>query len=65
MKKRLKEILDMLAAILTIIVSIVALKGTFDIYQSGFFHKMGHLIDHYHTQIIAFEKKDGKRLKDF
>lgn len=63
MKLSLKEILDMLAAFFTIIVSLMALKGTIDVYKSGFFHKVGHLVDHYHAEIEDIEKKETPILK--
>ncbi len=47
---RLKEHLDMWAAIFTIILSLIALKGSFHLYQSGLLHKMGHLISYYHDK---------------
>lgn len=63
MKWSLKEVLDMLAAFFTIVVSVIALKGTIDIYRSGFFHKVGHLVDHYHAEVLEIEKKNAQVIK--
>lgn len=51
----LKDKLDMAEAICTIIVTIMALWGTIAAYRSHLFHKVSHLIDHYHAEIAKVE----------
>lgn len=46
---KFKEILDILEDIMTIIVSVIALSGTWIAYERGFFHKVDHIFTHYHT----------------
>ena len=55
-----KDKMDILEAFFTIIVSIIALWGTFTAVENGFFSKMKHLVDHYHEQITQEETKLDK-----
>ena len=50
-----KDKMDILEAFFTIVVSIIALWGTFTAIENGFFSKMKHLVDHYHEQIVQEE----------
>lgn len=52
-----KDKMDILEAFFTIVVSIIALWGTFSAVENGFFSKMKHLVDHYHEKIIQEEAK--------
>ena len=52
-----KDKMDILEAFFTIIVSIIALWGTFTAVENGFFSKMKHIVDHYHEQITKEEIK--------
>ena len=52
-----KDKMDILEAFFTIVVSIIALWGTFTAMENGFFTKMKHLVDHYHEQITQEEAK--------
>lgn len=54
---KVKEILDILEDIMTIVVSIIALSGTWIAYERGFFHKIDHIVNHYHTVVEAEEAK--------
>ncbi len=47
----LKDKLDIAEAICTIIVTVMALWGTIVAAQHDLFHKLGHIIEHYHTKI--------------
>ena len=49
--------MDILEAFFTIVVSIIALWGTFTAMENGFFSKMKHIVDHYHEQIVQEENK--------
>ncbi len=52
-----KDRMELLEAFCTIIVSIMALWGSVRVWESGFFHKLGHLVDHYHEQVVREEGK--------
>ena len=52
-----KDKMDILEAFFTIVVSIMALWGTFTAMENGFFGKIKHLVDHYHEQITQEEAK--------
>ncbi len=52
-----KDKMDILEAFFTIIVSIMALWGTFKAYEGGLFHKVSHIVEHYHEQIVREESK--------
>ena len=52
-----KDKMDILEAFFTIIVSIIALWGTFTAFENGFFNKVKHIVDHYHEQITKEENK--------
>ena len=52
-----KDKMDILEAFCTIVVSVMALWGTFTAIENGFFSKVKHLVDHYHEQIIQEENK--------
>ena len=46
----LKDTLDMLEAVFTIIVSLMAIWGTLIAWENGFWHKVKHIADHLHTE---------------
>ena len=48
-----KDTLEIAEAVCTICVSVVALWGTIAASQHDLWRKMVHLIDHYHTAIMA------------
>ena len=53
---KFKDILEILEAICTIIVSIGAIWGTVIAWENGFLHKVKHLVDHYHAQLEIEEQ---------
>ncbi len=57
MNQQLKETLDILEDIMTIIVSLMAIWGTVVAIENGFFHKVKKIADHYHADIIKAEEK--------
>lgn len=57
----LKDKLDIAEAVCTIIVTVMALWGTIVAFQHNLFHKIDHIIDHYHTEI---EQKENARRSD-
>lgn len=57
---KIKEVLDILEDIMTIVVSVIALSGTWIAYERGFFHKIDHIVDHYHTVVEAREAEIDK-----
>lgn len=62
---KLKEILDILEDVMTIIMSVIALSGTWIAYERGFFHKVDHIVDHYHTIVEQREAQiDQQRQAD-
>ena len=48
------EIMDILSAICTIIVSIVAVWGSISLWSSDFMHKCRELVDHYHSEMLKY-----------
>lgn len=54
---KLKETLDILEDICTIIVSIGAVWGSFIAWESGFLHKLNHIVSHYHNEFVVEEAK--------
>lgn len=51
-----RDFLELMETVLTIIVSLVALSGTFAAYKSGFFHRLDHVIKHYHEAALKSER---------
>ena len=60
--KILKDILDMLAAFFTIVVSWAAIAGGVRAYESGFFHKLDKVVTHYHNEITKTEENDIEKM---
>lgn len=54
---RIKDTLDILEDIMTIIVSLIALWGSLAAYQNGFWHKLKHIVDYYHQDALVQEMK--------
>jgi len=57
-----KDKLEILEAVCTISVSVVALWGTIVASQHDLWRKMVHLIDHYHAQIMQKESDLRKNI---
>lgn len=54
-KYTLKEKLDIAESISTVLMFIMAVWGTIVAYEEGFWHKLLHIVDHYHTEIVKIE----------
>lgn len=54
-KYSLKEKLDIAESISTVLMFLMAVWGTIAAYEAGFWHKIMHIIDHYHTEIVKIE----------
>ena len=57
-KYTLKEKLDIAESISTVLMFIMAVWGTIVAYEEGFWHKLMHIIDHYHTEIVKIEHSE-------
>ena len=57
-KYDMKEILDIAESVVTIIMFFMAVWGTVISYEKGFWQKLDHVVNHYHQQISAMERKD-------
>ncbi|MGN1063510.1 MAG: hypothetical protein ACI4QM_04240 [Alphaproteobacteria bacterium] len=55
-KEHIKFILDILEDITSIIVSLGAVWGTIIAFESGFIHKLNHLVNHYHDNLTRMEE---------
>lgn len=51
----LHEIMDILSAVCTIVVSVAAIWGSIHVWTSGSWHKLMHVLDHYHHEIVIQE----------
>lgn len=58
-KYTLKEKLDIAESISTVLMFIMAVWGTIVAYEEGFWHKLMHIIDHYHTEIVKIEHSEA------
>ena len=65
-----KDKLEIVEAIFTIVVSVMAIWGTLVAWENGFWHKVKHIADHLHEEynvsgtIYATEKNVDRLLKD-
>lgn len=59
-----RDFLELMETVLTIIVSLVALSGTFSAYKSGFFHKLNHVVEHYHETALKSERDLAIQLEE-
>lgn len=57
MKQVIKDVLDMLAALFTIIVSLMAVSGTVLAIEHDFFKKLNHVVNYYHEEVRKIEEK--------
>ncbi len=55
-KYNLKEKLDIAESISTVLMFLMAVWGSIVAYEAGFWHKLMHIINHYHTEIIKIEQ---------
>lgn len=64
-KYTLKEKLDIAESIATILMFIMAVWGTIVAYEEGLWHKLTHIVNHYHQEISRMEQDDDiKKLKE-
>lgn len=54
-KYDMKTVLDIAESIATILMFIMAVWGTIISYEEGFWHKLNHIVDHYHQKLAAEE----------
>lgn len=58
-KYTLKEKLDIAESISTVLMFIMAIWGTIAAYEQGFWHKLMHIVNHYHTEIVKMEYSES------
>lgn len=58
-KYTLKEKLDIAESISTVLMFIMAIWGTIAAYEQGFWHKLMHIVNHYHTEIVKIEYSES------
>lgn len=56
-KYDMKETLDIAESVVTIIMFIMAVWGSIVSYESGFWHKLNHVVSHYHNEMTKIEKQ--------
>lgn len=54
-KYTLKEKLDIAESISTVLMFLMAVWGTVAAYEEGFWHKLMHIVNHYHSEIVRIE----------
>jgi len=54
----MKDIIEMIESILSIIVSLIAIYGSIIAYQSGFIHKTISIVEHHYENVINTVEKD-------
>lgn len=54
-KYTLKEKLDIAESISTVLMFLMAVWGTVTAYEEGFWHKLMHIVNHYHSEIARIE----------
>jgi len=54
----MKEKLEMIESILSIIVSLIAIYGSIIAYQSGFIHKTVSVVEHHYEDVVKTVEKD-------
>ena len=55
-KYNMKETLDIAESVVTIIMFVMAVWGTIVSYESGFWHKLNHVVNHCHNEMTEIEK---------
>lgn len=58
-KYTLKEKLDIAESISTVLMFIMAIWGTIVAYEQGFWHKLMHIVNHYHNEIVKIEYSES------
>ena len=58
-KYSMKEKLDIAESIVTILMFLMAVWGSIVSFEHGFWHKLYHVVDHYHRTIDKEAQKPG------
>lgn len=56
-KYNMKETLDIAESVVTIIMFVMAVWGSIVSYESGFWHKLNHVVNHCHNEMTQIEKQ--------
>lgn len=57
----LKEKLDIAESISTVIMFLMAVWGSIAAYEADFWHKLNHIVSHYHAEIIKAEQAEKQQ----
>ena len=57
-KYSLKEKLAIAESISTVLMFLMAIWGTIAVYEQGIWHKLVHIVNHYHSEIIKTEHSE-------
>ncbi len=60
MKYTVKEKLEIAESVVTIIMFVMAVWGSIIAYEEQFWHKLNHVVNHYHEEISKQESSDCK-----
>ncbi len=60
----MKEKLDIAESIVTILMFIMAVWGTIVSFEKGFWHKLDHVVNHYHQEFTQIENKEINKLSE-
>jgi len=55
MKYTVKEKLEIAESVVTIIMFVMAIWGSIIVYEEQFWHKLNHIVSHYHEEISRQE----------
>ncbi len=58
-KYTLKEKLDIAESVSTVLMFLMAIWGTIAAYEEGLWHKLSHIVDHYHQELVHLEQTDN------
>lgn len=61
-KYTFKEKLDITESIVTILMFLMAIWGTVVSFEEGFWHKLNHIVSHYHDRITIEETQISSTL---
>jgi len=57
----LKEKLDIAESISTVIMFLMAVWGSIAAYEADFWHKLNHIVAHYHAEIVKKEQAEKQQ----
>lgn len=61
MKYTVKEKLEIAESLVTIIMFVMAIWGSIVAYEEQFWHKLNHVVNHYHEEISRQENASGDK----